>query len=138
MIDTYPHTTHENVPESPVQQLLSGVKGILRQQEIETYRWRQQCEQYEAQVQALPTPTNIVADGKQKKLIAILNAIYEGGYVVNITKKEFMQRAAEMLGCPGIADYNKALYNVKNTYAYDEIFTDLAQVAHNEIIKNDG
>ena len=69
-------------------------------------------------------------------LVAILNAIYESGYIVDCSKKEFMQRMATMLGCPGIADYNKALYNVKNTYQYDEeIFTDLAQVAHNEILK---
>ena len=38
--------------------------------------------------------------------------------------------------CPGIANYSQALYGVKNTYGYDDIFTELGKVAHDEILKN--
>ena len=48
-----------------------------------------------------------------------------------------MQRMAVACGCESIANYPKALYNIKNTYKYDEIFKNLAEVAHNEILKND-
>ena len=115
--------------------ILRGFSGYAHQQEEEKQQLQLRCEQYEAQMQSLPA-TSIVADGKQKELIAILNAIYEAGYITG-SKKEFMQRAADALGCEGIANYNKALYNVKNTYKYDDIFKDLAEVAHGELLKND-
>ena len=130
------HTDPSSVPNSPLELLFHSMAGLVHEKEAEKQQLHERCAYLEQQVQTLPQ-TCIVADGKQKKLIAIRNAIYEGGYIVGCNKKEFMLRMASALGCPGLADYNKALYNVKNTYQYDEIFTDLAQVAHNEITKND-
>ena len=124
------------VPDSSLELLLRGITGLVHENETEKRQLHERCEYLEQQIQTLPQ-TCIVAEGKQKKLIAILNAIYEGGYIAGCNKKEFMQRMTSALGCQGLADYNKALYNIKNTYQYDEIFSDLAQVAHNEITKND-
>lgn len=137
MIENNLHINTQDVPEGPVSLLMRGMAGLMREKEMEVYHMQQKCAQMEAETEANAiAPTPIVADGKQKKLIAILNAIFESGYIANCHKKEFMQRMAAALGCPGIADYNKALYNVKNTYQYEEIFTELAQVAHDEILKN--
>ena len=135
MAEVYLHTDTNSRPESPMELILRGFSGYAHQQEEEKQQLQLRCEQYEAQMQSLPA-TSIVAEGKQKELIAILNAIYEAGYLTG-SKKEFMQRAADALGCEGIANYNKALYNVKNTYKYDDIFKDLAEVAHGELLKND-
>ena len=138
MTDQKTHINLQEVPESPVSLLMRGVAGVMQEKDAELYHMRQKCSQLEAEAETKAIePTSIIADGKQKKLIAILNAIYEGGYVTGCSKKEFMQRAATLFGCPGLADYAKALYNVKNTYQYEEIFTDLAEVAHNEILKNE-
>ncbi len=136
MIEQKSHISPQEVPESPVSLLMRGMAGVMREKDAELYQMQEKCSRLEAEAEAMAIePTCVVADGKQKKLIAILNAIYGSGYIVNCSKKEFMQRMATALGCPGIADYNKALYNVKNTYQYEEIFTDLSQVAHNEILK---
>lgn len=135
MHDTYLHTDRKAVPESPLELMLRGFSGLVRQQEVEKYDLQERCAQYEAQIQALPSGS-IVAEGKQKEVIAILNAIYEAGYITG-SKKDFMQRMADACGCDGIANYTKALYNIKNTYKYDEIFQNLAETAHNEILKND-
>ena len=135
MHDTYLHTDPKAVPESPIELMLRGFSGLVRQQEVEKFGLQKRCEQYEAQIQALPA-ASIVADGKQKEVIAILNAIYEAGYIIG-SKKDFMQRMANACGCDSIANYNKALYNIKNTYKYDEIFKNLSEIAHNEILKND-
>ena len=136
MIDQNAHIDLPNVPESPVSLFMRGVAGMMHEKDVEVYRIQQRCAQMEEEMESKAIdPSLVVAEGKQKKLIAILNAIYEDEYIT-CSKKEFMQRIATALGCPGIADYNKALYNVKNTYQYEEIFTNLAQVAHNEILKN--
>ena len=135
MQETYLHTDQKAVPESPLELMLRGFSGRVHQQEAEKYTLQERCAQYEAQMQALPVES-IVADGKQKELIAILNTVYEAGYITG-SKKDFMRRVADALGCEGIANYNKALYNVKNTYKYDDIFKDLAETAHKELLKND-
>ena len=109
---------------------VNGVKVMYGRSVEEKERYRQQAESSQIE------QTNIVAEGKQKKLIAILNAIFEDDYTEGVTKKEFMQRMADAFGCPGIANYSQALYGVKNTYGYDDIFTELGKVAHDEILKN--
>ena len=136
MNDAYLHTNQKAVPESPLELMLRGFSGLVHQQEVEKFDLQERCARYEAQAQALPADS-VVAEGKQKKLIAILNAIYEDGYIEGVSKKEFMQRISDALGCPGLANYSQALYGVKNTYGYDDIFTRLAKVAHDEILKND-
>ena len=86
----------------------------------------------------LPPPC-AVAEGKQKEAVALLNALYESGIInrENVTKKEFMQHMADALGCPGMADYSRALNTIKQTYKYDDIFDNLSQVAQKEKTKND-
>ena len=130
------HTEPAPTAENPLELIFRGLSGVMHQQYTEKQALLRRCEDLEAQTNILPA-TPIVAEGKQKKLLAILNAIFESRYIDGISKKEFMQRAAEMFGCPGLADYTRALYNVKNTYGYDDIFTELAEVAHKELIKND-
>ena len=121
-----------------VQNIVGGVKERYSQcasEKVEYYNQLQATnEQLDRMRQSLPAPA-IVADGKQKELVAILSAIYDSGYFVHVTKKDFMQRMADCLGCPGIANYNQHLYNIKNTYKYDEIFDKLAKVAHDEILQ---
>ena len=134
MAETYLHTD-TTLSESPMELILRGFSGFVHQQEMEKQQLQLRCEQYEAQQQSLPA-TSIVADGKQKEVIAILNAIYEAGYITS-SKKEFMRQVADAFGCEAIANYNKALYNIKNTYKYDDIFKELAEVAHKELLKND-
>lgn len=131
MEDTRSHMPQENIPENPLELVLRGVSGIVHQQEVEKYRLQQQCAQYEQQLQALPA-TNIVAENKQKELTAIFNVIYKAGYVTGISMKDFMERAANVFGCPGMAKYASALYNVKTTYKYEDIFDNLRQVAQQE------
>ena len=80
--------------------------------------------------------TNVVADGMQNELIAIFNAIYARG-MVSCSKKELMQRMADALGCPKIADYSGQLHKIKLTNKYEEIFDDLRSVAITERDKND-
>lgn len=125
-------------PDAEFVQLLGGLSGVFSGIQAQYAQCAEEKEQYRQQVSALQTvPSNIVAANKQKKLIAILNAIFACEYIDGVSKKEFMQRMANALGCPGIADYNKALYNVKNTYGYDDIFTELSDAAHRELTKND-
>ena len=137
MDNTFIHNTDSTYPEQPLELLLRGFTGIVHQHAQENNALRKRCAQYEEQMQALPADSNIIADGKQKEVIAIFNAIYEAGYIVGVSKKQFMQRMADICGCPGIANYSQALYGIKNTYKYDEIFKNLAEVAHDEILKND-
>jgi hypothetical protein len=80
-------------------------------------------------------PLNIVAEGCQSDVIVILNAMYELGVIAG-SKKEFMQRMADALGCPGIADYSKQLYKAKWTNKYSDIFRKLAEVAEQEKTKD--
>ena len=133
MAEAYLHTDTTSAPESPMELILRGVTGYVHQQEVEKRHWQQRCEEYEAAQQALPNES-VVADGKQKELIAILNVIYKSGYVTGISQKEFMERMANVLGCPGLANYSQALYNIKTAYKYDDIFDDLLKVAKAEKI----
>lgn len=112
-------------------QFVQGVKMMFGRSVEEKEQLRQQAEANRIE------PKNIVAEGRQKKLIAILNAIFEDGYTEGVSKKDFMQLMSNAFGCPGLANYSQALYGIKNTYGYDDIFTRLAQVAHEEILKND-
>ena len=109
-------------------QFVNGVKRLYGRSIEEKEHYRQQAESNRIE------PANIVADGKQKELIAIFNAIYKAGYVSGISQKDFMERLANVFGCPGMANYAQALYNIKTTYKYDEIFDGLLKVAQTEKI----
>jgi len=136
MNDFSAYANQQPAPESPLELFLRGMAGMVRQSENEKFQLKQHCDQLEKQNQQLP-PSCIVAEGKQKELIAILNVLYEAGYATGCTKAEFMKRMADAMGAPGIANYTKALYNIKTTYKYDEIFQNLAEVAEREKTKND-
>ena len=133
MAEPYLHIDQTSFPDSPMELVLRGLSGYVHQQEAEKQHWKQRCEEYEAAQQSLPSES-IIPDGKQKELIAIFNAIYKAGYVNGISLKEFMERLANVFGCPGMANYAQALYNIKTAYKYDEIFDNLIKVAQTEKI----
>ena len=87
------HTDLTSVPNSPLELLFHSIAGLVHEKETEKQQLHERCVYLEQQIQNLPQ-TCIVAEGKQKKLLAILNAIYEGGYIAGCNKKEFMQRMA--------------------------------------------
>ena len=64
-----------------VSELMSGVQEQYTRCATEKQEFQLQLQ--EQQLEA----TNIVAEGKQKKLVAILNAIFEGGYITGCSKK---------------------------------------------------
>ena len=107
-------------------QFVNGMKQLYAHSLEEKEYYRQQAEANSIE------PTNIVAENKQKELTAIFNVIYKAGYVTGISMKDFMERAANVFGCPGMAKYASALYNVKTTYKYEDIFDNLRQVAQQE------
>ena len=126
-----PHTTQT---ASPVELLLKGMVGITQEKDQEIYTLKQKCNELEkmAQCNLLPTKS-IVSDGKQNELVAIFNVLYESGMVSNCTKSEFIKRIADAFGAPGMAaNFSKALYNIKLTYKYDEIFEKFNEAAQVE------
>lgn len=117
--------------ESSLGMLLRGLSGLVEEKDGELYRAQQERDYYKGQIQSHPEE-NIIAEGKQNEFIAILNVIYEAGFVT-CTKSEFFKRFGEAFGAPSLAsNYSKALYNIKLTYKYDEIFSRLAEVAQIE------
>ena len=127
------HTNSASPQEAPMELILRGFCGYIHQQEAEKQLLKQRCDEYEAAQQSLPA-ASVVPDGKQKELIAILNAIFKAGYVSGISQKEFMERMSNAFGCPGMANYASALYNIKITYKYDEVFDKFLEVAQKEKI----
>lgn len=89
----------------------------------------------QAASQKLPV-TNVIADGMQGEVIAILNAMYARG-MVTCSKKDWMERMANAMGCPPIADYSRPLNKIKQTYKYESIFDELKSSAIEERDKND-
>jgi len=136
MQDLVIHSTPEQVPENPMELVLRGMSGILRQQELEMHHLRKQNASLEQQL-STPANTSVIAEGKQKEMIAVLNTLYASGLITNCTKSEFMQRMALALGVPDMANnYAKHLYNIKLASKYSDIFKHLAQVAQQELTKD--
>ncbi len=113
-----------------VSELLTGVQEKFVDCAAEKEEYRQKLETPAVEV------ANVVADGMQNEMIAIINAIYARG-MVTCSKKELMQRMADALGCPKIADYSGQLHKIKLTNKYEEIFDDLREAAIQERDKND-
>ena len=110
---------------------MRGLGGLVEEKDQELFRTRQERDYYKDQQNQLPQ-ASVVADGMQNEFIAIFNAMYARG-MVTCSKKEFMERMANALGCPQMAaNYAKALYNIKLTYKYDEIFEKLSATAQEE------
>ena len=136
MNDLDQHINHyANSTDSGVLNMLEGMGQFVNGVKIMYGRSLEEKEHYRQQAEANRIePANIVPDGKQKALIAIFNVIYKAGYVSGISQKEFMERVATLFGCPGMANYSQALYNIKTAYKYDEIFEGLLKVAKEEKI----
>lgn len=130
MNNQMPHTTSSDpATDAGVMNMLEGMGQFVNGVKLMYGRSVEEKEQLRQQVESKQIePTNIVADGKQNELIAVLNALYEYGIFTG-SKKEFMERMAGALGCPGIADYSAQLYKIKQTYKYSEIFDRLKDTA---------
>ena len=119
--------------DAALARILGGMGEVLtgvREKFVQCAEEKQQAQQ-QLEAQSLPV-TNIVAEGMQNELIAIFNAMHARG-MVTCSKKEFIERMANALGCPQMAaNYAKALYNIKLTYKYDEIFEKLSEAAQEE------
>lgn len=111
-------------------QFASGIKMMYGRCVEEKELLRQQVEAHRI------TPANVLADGMQGELIAFANAMYARG-MFTCSKKELMERLGDALGCPGLADYSRALCKIKQTNKYEEIFDDLRDAAIQERDKND-
>ena len=124
--------------DTAIARILGGLGEVLtgvQEKYVQCAEEKQQAQQ-QLESQNLPE-TNIVADGKQNELIAVLNTIYESGMVTG-SKKEFAERMGKALGCPQLAaNYSAQLHKIKMTYKYDAIFENLAKVAEREKTKND-
>ena len=122
--------------DSGMMNVLDGIGKFVQGVQLMYGRSVEEKEQLRQQIESAQiAPTNIVADGCQSDVIAIFNAIYECGLIEG-SKKDYMQRMADALGCPGIADYSKQLYKAKWTNKYSEIFRKLAEVAEREKTKD--
>ena len=123
--------------DTGMARVLGGFGDVLKGVQEKYIQLAQEKQQYKAQAETSnKEATNIVAEGKQSELIAALNALYEYGMVA-CTKKEFMQRMADALGCPSIADYSRPLNKIKQAYKYEELFDKLKETALKERDKND-
>lgn len=126
----HPHTSTLSPADAGFARMLGGVREIIGAVEEQYLRCAEEKNTYRQQLAAAQIePVNIVADKKQKELIAIVNAIFEAGYVTDCTKGEYMQRMATAFGAPSIANYSAPLYNVMNASKYEDIFNNLKDVA---------
>lgn len=135
MNDTTIHIDPLKVPESPVTAFMRSMTGLMYERDAEVYQMKQEVDHYKQQMQSLPLK-NIVAEGSQSEIVALFNAIHARG-LITCSKKEFMQRMADALGCPSIADYSRTLNKAKQTYKYEEVFDKLKETALQERDKND-
>lgn len=137
MADAYLHIESIDPQDAAFARVLGGVGEIMNAARDKFVRCAEEKQQAQQQLAAQSLPeTNIVAEGMQNEFIAIINAMHARG-MFTCTKKEAMERMANGLGCPAIADYSRPLNKVKQTYKYQEIFDDLKKTAIEERDKND-
>ena len=138
MTDAYLHIDSLDPQDAAFARILGGVGEVMnaaRDKFIQCAEQKQQAQQKLA-AQSLPV-VNVVAEGMQNELIAIFNAMHARG-MVTCSKKEFMERMANALGCPQMANnYSGQLYKIKSTNKYAAIFDNLSDVAEQERSKND-
>lgn len=122
--------------DAAIARMLGGMGEVLtgvREKYVRCAEEKQQALQKIAS-ESLPE-ANIVAEGMQNEFIAILNALYARG-MVTCSKKEFIERMANALGCPQMANnYSGQLYKIKLTNKYDKIFDELSDAAQQEKMK---
>jgi hypothetical protein len=132
-----PHIDLIDPQDAAFARVLGGMGDVLRGAQEKYVRCAEEkrlaLEQLESQT--LPVP-NIVAEGMQNEFIAIFNAMHARG-MVTCSKKEFIERMANALGCPQMANnYSGQLYKIKLTNKYETIFEDLSDVAQQEKMKD--
>ena len=122
--------------DAAIARMLGGMGEVLtgvREKYVRCAEEKQQALQKLAS-ESLPE-ANIVAEGMQNEFIAILNAMYARG-MVTCSKKEFIERMANALGCPQMANnYSGQLYKIKLANKYDKIFDELSDAAQQEKMK---
>ena len=138
MADAYLHIESIDPQDAAFARVLGGVGEIMNAARDKFVRCAEEKQQAQQQLAAKSLPeTNIVAEGMQNEFIAIINAMYARG-MFTCTKKEAMERMANGLGCPQMANnFNGQLYKIKATNKYSAIFEDLSEVAEQERMKND-
>lgn len=124
--------------DAAIARMLGGIGEVLTGVQAKYVQCAEEKQQVQQQLAAQTLPaTNIIAEGMQNEFIAIFNAMYARGMVTS-SKKEFMERMANALGCPQMANnYSGQLHKIKSTYKYDDIFDNLAEIAAREKTKND-
>lgn len=129
-VSPIPNITIQDPNDTGAIDVLNGMMGIIGGMKKQYTRCAEEKELYRQQAEAAQiTPTNIIAEGKQKELIAIMNSIYEAGYVTGCNKGEFMSRALSAFGIPETKQYNSALSNIMIAKKYEDIFTNLKDAA---------
>ena len=138
MADAYLHIESIDPQDAAFARILGGVGEIMSAAKEKFVRCAEEKQQAQQQLAAQSLPeTNIVAEGMQNEFIAIINAMHARG-MFTCTKKEAMERLANGLGCPQMANnFNGQLYKIKATNKYSAIFEDLSEVAEQERMKND-
>ena len=122
--------------DAAIARMLGGMGEVLTGVQAKYVQCAEEKQQAQQQLAAQSLPaSNIVADGMQNEFIAIFNAMYARG-MFSCTKKEAMERLANALGCPQMANnYSGQLYKIKLTNKYEAIFEDLSDVAQQEKMK---
>ena len=130
MLSPTPHIESLDAKDAAFTSILEGVVKVAEGMKSEYARCAAEKHQYQIELASAQTPnTNIVADGKQKELIAVLNGMYDMGLVTGCTKAEYFKRMAHAYGAPALENYSAALNNVMNAAKYPEIFNTLKDVA---------
>ena len=130
MLSPSPHIESLDAKDAGVASILDGVIKVAEGMKTEFVRCASEKHHYQLELASTQTPnSNIVAEGKQKELIAILNGIYEMGLVSDCTKAEYFKRMAQAYGAPALENYSASLNNVMNTAKYPEIFNNLKDAA---------
>jgi small-conductance mechanosensitive channel len=133
------HMTLQNPPAGRMSDVIGGLsqmsQGIaeyMRQLEAENNELRARLQESQQ------PPPNIVAPNKQNEWIAILSTLYDDKMIVDTcSKKDFMQRMADALGSPGIANYSAQLHKIKATYKYDTLLENVDKMKQKQTIKED-
>ena len=138
MADAYLHIESIDPQDAAFASVLGGVGDIMNAVKEKYVRCAEEKQQAKQQLAAQSLPvTNVVAEGMQNEFIAIFNAMHARG-MVTCSKKEFIERMANALGCPQMANnYSGQLYKIKLTNKYGAIFDDLSEAAEQERMKND-
>lgn len=128
------NTITANMAVTPkVSEMLNGFSQVFGVMGEAVRHQENQYEQKIGELQAnqVQENTNIIATGKRKEMVALLNALYESSVIdkENISKADFFARAAIMMGDPGLKDYATSLSQEVQTNKYDNIFDDFKKTA---------